>query len=415
MPARRSALARLAAVALVAVPMAFLVGRDGSPGWRAVRVIEVLLLAALAMAVILRLGRRWRGLALLLVGIVGTAAGAGLGAQWIPKAGFVAVTAAGVATLAAGLAALVFALTDIAGSLHGWWRWAAAIALASCAAVLVLSLSIAVAATNVPRTDLGGETPSDRGMPFEGATFTTEDGAALSGWYVPSANRAAVVVLHGAGSNRSAVLDHAFVLARGGYGVLLLDSRGHGESGGRAMDFGWFGDLDISAAVDYLERRADVDPGRIGIVGLSMGGEEAIGAAAGDRRVRAVVTEGATGRTAADKAWMADAYGFNGWVQQRVDDLTYWFTDLLTSTGPPIRLRDAAAQMAPRPLLMITAGEVVEESLAAEYIRSAAPATVQVWEVQGAGHTGGLATAPAEWQTVVLAFLDERLLSAPIP
>jgi hypothetical protein len=28
----------------------------------------------------------------------------------------------------------------------------------------------------------------------------------------------------------------------------MLDARGHGESGGRAMDFGWFGDADIAAA-----------------------------------------------------------------------------------------------------------------------------------------------------------------------
>jgi uncharacterized protein len=46
------------------------------------------------------------------------------------------------------------------------------------------------------------------------------------------------------------------VLARHGYGVLLFDARGHGRSEGRAMDFGWFGDLDVSAAVSFLVARA---------------------------------------------------------------------------------------------------------------------------------------------------------------
>jgi len=413
MPARRPALLRITAAALVTLPLVFLVGRDGSPGWRAVRVVEVVLLATLAAAAILGLGRRWRGLALLLVGIAGAAVGIGISAQWVPKAGFGVVSAAGILALAAGLACLGFGLLDLSGSLTGWARWAVVVAVLLFSAVLLLTLAIAVAATNVPPTDLGEETPAHRGLAFEEATFTTEDGVTLSGWYLPSANRAAVVLLHGSGSTRSSVLDHAVVLARGGYGVLLFDARGHGESGGRAMDFGWFGDSDIAAALDYLEQRAEVDPQRIAAVGLSMGGEEAIGAAAADGRLRAVVAEGATGRTADDKAWLSGAYGFNGWVQQRVDDLTYWFTDLLTSAGPPIRLRDAAARMAPRPLLLITAGEVADEGLAADYLRSATPDSVRVWAVPGAGHTGGLATAPAEWETTVLGFLDGVLLAAP--
>jgi alpha-beta hydrolase superfamily lysophospholipase len=69
---------------------------------------------------------------------------------------------------------------------------------------------------------------------------------------VPSANGAAVVLLHGAGSTRSDVLDQAAVIAGAGLGVLMLDARGHGESGGRAMDFGWFGDEDIAAATTFL-------------------------------------------------------------------------------------------------------------------------------------------------------------------
>ena len=55
----------------------------------------------------------------------------------------------------------------------------------------------------------------------------------LAGWYAPSRNGAAVVLLHGAGSTRSNVLDEAVVLAEHGYGVLMLDARGHGESAGR--------------------------------------------------------------------------------------------------------------------------------------------------------------------------------------
>jgi dienelactone hydrolase len=52
-------------------------------------------------------------------------------------------------------------------------------------------------------------------------------------------------------------------------------------------------------ALDVLWRRADVDPGRIGCLGLSLGGFRAMLLAAKDRRVNAVVTAGWLG-TAAD-------------------------------------------------------------------------------------------------------------------
>lgn len=55
-------------------------------------------------------------------------------------------------------------------------------------------------------------------------TFRAADGVRLSAWYVPSRNGAAVVLLPGAGSTRTAVLGQAAVLARHGYGALLTDT-----------------------------------------------------------------------------------------------------------------------------------------------------------------------------------------------
>ena len=56
---------------------------------------------------------------------------------------------------------------------------------------------------------------------------------------MPARNGTAVVLLPGAGATRTAVLGQAAVLARHGYGALLVDDRGHGRSAGHAMDFGW--------------------------------------------------------------------------------------------------------------------------------------------------------------------------------
>ena len=173
------------------------------------------------------------------------------------------------------------------------------------------------------------------------STSARSDGVRLSGWYVPSQNGDVVVLLHGAGSTRTGTLAHAAVLADLGYGVLLYDPRGHGASAGRAMDFGWYGDRDVAGAVQFVQAQPDAAGGRVFAVGLSMGGEEAVGALPAVPGLCAVVAEGATTRTAADKSWLSDANGVRGWVQEGLDRLRFGMTDLLTSASSPRFLSSA--------------------------------------------------------------------------
>jgi pimeloyl-ACP methyl ester carboxylesterase len=227
---------------------------------------------------------------------------------------------------------------------------------------------------------------------------------------IPSANHAAVILLHGAGSNRTATLAQAVVLARHGYGVLMVDARGQGRSGGRGMDIGWYGDQDVGGGLAFLQHRPDVDPTRIAALGLSMGGEEAIGAAAAHRDIRAVIAEGATQRTAADKSgWLPG--GIAGSIQRGLDRLTYGMTALLTPAEQPIQMHDAIAKASGTPFLLIAAGRRTDETKAANYFRSAAPGRVWVWTAPGANHTGALETDPQQWESQVITFLN-RTLSA---
>ena len=87
------------------------------------------------------------------------------------------------------------------------------------------------------------------------------------------------------------------MLARHGYGVLLFDRRGEGTSDGEPNAWGWGGDADVKAAIAYLRRRPDVDPDRIGGLGLSVGGELMIETAAETDALAAVVSEGAGARS----------------------------------------------------------------------------------------------------------------------
>lgn len=140
-----------------------------------------------------------------------------------------------------------------------------------------------------------------------------------------------------------------------------------------------------------------------------MGGEEAIGASGSNDLIRAVVAEGATARTAADKGWLSDEYGVRGLLQEQIERVQYWLTDALTSASSPTSLRAAVTHSAGTQYLLITAGDVANEGDAAAYIATAAPDRVETWNVAGAAHTDGLAVAPDEWQTRVIGFLIDAL------
>jgi fermentation-respiration switch protein FrsA (DUF1100 family) len=249
-------------------------------------------------------------------------------------------------------------------------------------------------------------------MRAEEVHLVTGDGVELWAWYVESRNGHAVVLRHGSGSTATAMLEHAAVLASHGYGVLVMDARGHGNSGGRAMDFGWYGDSDVSAGVSFLLAQPATDPQGVAVLGMSMGGEEALGSLATDQRIVAAVAEGVTARTAEDKSWFDDVYGWRGAIQIGLEQIQFEFADLLTAAQEPIALADAARAASPRPILLIAGGAVAEESHAAEHIREDSPGNVTIWTVPGAGHIEGHEQAPEAWEETVLAFLERAFSSS---
>lgn len=341
-----------------------------------------------------------------------TVAAATIAVRWATKSGALLVVTAAAVVAAAGLVLAVRAATTWWRRHQRWQRIAVVPVTVVAVLVAVAVISPAIVAAVVPPTRLDPRTPADVGLEHRDVEMRTADGVTLSGWYVPSRNGAAVVLRHGAGTTRTSALDHAAVLARHGYGVLLADARGHGRSAGRGMDLGWWGDLDTSAGIDLLVDRG-IDADRIAAVGLSMGGEEAIGAAAADPRLRVVVAEGATARTPADTRWYPDAYGAVGWLAVALDHASSALTELLTPAPRPVGLRDAVASAGSTRFLLIAAGALPEETHAAEHVAAAAPERTEVWTVPGAGHTGALRADPDGWERRVIGLLDDALLEEP--
>src|SRR5919108_2072802 len=170
--------------------------------------------------------------------------------------------------------------------------WAIRVLVVPAAAIAVfltvLPIGMAMFDAHKPRTPVGDPPPGYREV-----AFRASDGLRLAGWYRPSRNGAAVLLVHGGGGDRTGPLRHARMLARHGYGVLLYDARGRGESEGSPNGYGWDWTKDVDGAMRFLEHRPEVDPGRMGALGISTGADVLLDAAAHRRDIRALVTDGA--------------------------------------------------------------------------------------------------------------------------
>jgi dienelactone hydrolase len=247
--------------------------------------------------------------------------------------------------------------------------------------------------------------PVDRvGAAHENVTFTTADGLRLRGWYVRSKNGAAVIAFPG----RKGTQKPARMLARHGYGVLLFDRRGEGQSDGDPNAWGWNGYRDVDAAVRFLQSRPDVRDDRIGGIGLSVGGEMMLEAAARSRGLEAVVSEGAGERSVHE---LLDMTGNDKWLSlSSYGSLTAGIA-LFSNDAPPPSLKDLVGRIAPTPVFFVYGehGQDGERNLNPTYYASAHEPKA-IWQVPGSGHVGGIVARPKEYERRVVGFFDRTLL-----
>jgi dienelactone hydrolase len=287
-----------------------------------------------------------------------------------------------------------------------WWRYTRRllfVGVAYLVAVAVLfPVSIGYVVTHAARAHVPA---ADLGAPYEEVEFTTSDGLELKGWYIESKNGAAVVSFPGRASSQ----ERAKFLARHGYGVLLFDRRGEGESEGDPNLFGWQGERDIHAAVAYLQTRPDVDPERIGGIGLSVGGEMMIEAAAESTALKAIVSEGASGRSVRDIA----ANPGGSWQELIGNSFATAATAIFTDNLPPATLKSLVPKMSAAVFFIYGENGQSVEKPANTAFYEAARGPKEIWKVPGSGHIGGLDARPEEYERRVVAFFDRMLSARP--
>jgi hypothetical protein len=265
---------------------------------------------------------------------------------------------------------------------------------------VVVPVAMAVYATHRPRSDVK---PTTLGAPYRSVVIRTNDGLDLSGWYVRSRNGAAIISF----PTRLGKLPQARMLIRHGYGVLILDMRGYEGSDGAPNAFGWDSTKDIDAAVAWLQQRRDVLQGRIGGIGFSVGGEQMLEAAAENRGLKAVVSEGAGERSVRETV----IRGPRGWAAVPAMAAETAALTVFSQTLPPPSLKDVAARISPRAVFFIWTGNGAGGEELNPHFYRAAKQPKAIWKIPNAHHVGGLDARPVEYERRVISFFDRTLLA----
>jgi dipeptidyl aminopeptidase/acylaminoacyl peptidase len=228
-------------------------------------------------------------------------------------------------------------------------------------------------------------------------------GLRLSGWYIRSRNGAAVIVTHGTNADRTSMLYEMRTLAGAGFGVLAFDWPGDGASTGE-IHWGPAERHALTAAIDWLGTRPDVDPERIGGLGFSMGGYVMAQVAAGDSRLRAVVLEALPPSFDEYLDHLHDKWGMLSRMPAR------WAVRQAGMDTTALAPRNVVAGISPRPILIIGGSDdpVISPAMLRE-LYDAAREPKQLWLVPQALHGGYSQAAAAEYSRRLLAFFDSGL------
>jgi uncharacterized protein len=391
-PHRRPASAALAQIRAAAIPVATATALLSLYG-AGLRVVALLGLPLLAAAFGARpLPRGPRAALSTLTGVLG------LGGGLIARNPL--LVAAAIVFLAAGLGS-AWGVNRGRRRRRAWaYRSLTALASILVALILVYPWLIAIDYLAKPREAIDAQA---LGLPHRDVSFVASDGVRLAGWYAPGRNGAAIVLVHGGGGDREGTIRHARLLARAGYGVLLYDARGRGESGGHENAFGWRWDRDVRGAVDYLERSG---VRHVGLLGLSTGAEAVVTEAATDPRVAAVVADGLQGRTPGDASHLA--FGNRISIEPAFAVVAATIRIVRGEHQPPPMI-DLVHRVAERRPLLLIGTEGFEREIDRAYVRGS---QARLWELPSTAHTKGLATHPRAYDQRVVGLFDHALLAS---
>jgi len=266
--------------------------------------------------------------------------------------------------------------------------------------------------------------PQRYGLDYEEVSFQTSDGLTLRGWFIPAASGSqestgqgtmawdtcgTILVGHGYPFDKANILRHALFL-HPRFNLLLFDFRYFGESDGGYTTAGLLETRDVQAALEYVKRRKDVDPERIGAMGFSMSAAAFLLARRPD--IQAMVAdspyaslEGVVGR---------QFFFLPGPTKWPLVSLTKLYAQLFLG----VSVDDASPAESVRELtgpLLIIHGDA-DSQIPVEHSRmiyaNANPKTTELWIIPGADHGFAHALEGYQYEIRVQRFFERHLCSS---
>jgi pimeloyl-ACP methyl ester carboxylesterase len=268
-------------------------------------------------------------------------------------------------------------------------------------------LAVLVTRTGTRPMDLDlTSSPADYGLSFEEVTFTSTDGVAISGWFLPGGTRKAMVACgHGLFRSRREVLDRAAFFRQQGYDTLVFDFRRHGASGGERVTLGYQERLDFEGAVEFLRKRRPEAP--VVLYGVSMGAGAALLAARETPAVAAVVADSPFLNI--EHTVVHHVELIFGLPRFPFASELLWFLEMRGGFDREDFDLEAAAEALERPLLVIAGSE--DERMPPDLQKRVADASKSPLKrfvsFEGAGHGAAYRVATEAYQREVLSFLEQ--------
>ncbi|HTC65156.1 MAG TPA: alpha/beta hydrolase [Candidatus Saccharimonadales bacterium] len=236
------------------------------------------------------------------------------------------------------------------------------------------------------------------------------DGVVLRGWKVSSAhaNGDWVLLYHGQSDNRTGMIGQATLLLRHGYGVVMMDSRAHGESGGNMATYGYLERQDTRAIIDAMD--VSEKPQHIYALGSSMGAAIALQSAAVESRIDGVVAESSF----SDLREASNDYAglhWSSWLGKTLFRPGTWTVISTAQKEGHFLVEEVSPEksVSVRPfavLLICDGADTILPCRHSQRIYRAAAGPKELWELSRAQHASAIGAEPAEYERRVLGFLD---------
>ena len=257
--------------------------------------------------------------------------------------------------------------------------------------------------------ELGAKTPADVGLSVQEVSINNPDAMRLYGYFADSKNGAYVMLQHGFKADRSRLLEEAKILQDVGYGVLVTSVRAHDKNDGQEITFGVREMEDLQAWYEYLLAKG-AEPGKIAILGNSMGAAMAIEYASRNQDIAAVVS--VSGFSSLQDTINVSVEYFTGLPAfPFAPAIASWAEVLLGMDVTQVDATKAAAKLCQTPILVMQGGaDTVVSVGSGQWIYDAACGPKELWYEDHIGHTKFDRDMPDEYAQRVTQFFAQYLL-----